>query len=94
MALLPARPPRHRPREPPEAADRTHVRRPVAGGQRSRTVLPSELGVPAEACLGRSGDLPGAPVPPESTAAESAEHLPGSSLTRCLPGPTEEYSGC
>lgn len=94
VALLAARPPGHRPREPPQAAHRTHVRGPVSGG-RLGAVLPPGLGLPAEARWTRgAGDLPGAPVPAESTAAEPAQHLPGAPVTGRLPGPSQEHPGC
>lgn len=94
MALLPAWPPRHCPGQPPEAADRADVRGPVTSCRRRRPVSSSELGLSTEGWLGGTGPLPGATVPPESTAAEPAEHLPGSSGTRHLPSPAEEHSGC
>lgn len=78
VALLSARPPGDRPRQPSEAADRPDVWGPAIG---HRPVTTSEP--PTDDDFGGPGPLQAA-----------AGNLPGSCRTGHLPSPTEKHPGC
>ena len=88
VALLPARAPGHRPRQPPQAAHRSHVREPDAAVSGSEPCGCRR--VRAEASCA-TGAIPGARCPP---GCPPAGHLSGAARPGRVPGPPKECLGC